>query len=65
MPERDAAMPDINQAIAAKLQGYPPAVAELATRAVQLAGELRVDDVVEALEALVRQVARNQEPAQP
>jgi hypothetical protein len=65
MPKRETAMPDINQAIAVKLQGYSPAVSSLATRAVQLAGKLAADDVVEALEALVREVARNEGSEEP
>jgi type II secretory pathway predicted ATPase ExeA len=64
MAKRKAAIPDINQAIAAKLQGYPQTVSELAMRAVQLAGSLTADDVAEAMEALVREMARSEGPAE-
>ena len=51
-------LPDVNRLIVERLQSYPAAVAELAVRAVQLSENLPEASVFEALQGLVRDLAR-------
>lgn len=51
-------LPDVNQLIMERLRSYPAAVAELATRAVQLSENLPEATVFEALQGLVRDAVR-------
>lgn len=51
-------MPDINNLIREKLQGYPEDVAELALKALELSEEYPYQTVAEQLESIVRQIVR-------
>ena len=51
-------MSDVNELIAEKLRKYPREVADLATRALQLAATYQERDVEEQLKGILRQVVR-------
>ena len=52
------ALPDVNTLIVEKLKLYPPAISEMAIKAIQLSEDLPEATVFEALQGFVRQVAR-------
>ena len=53
--------PEVNQLIINKLKSYPPVVAELAIKAIQLSENLPEATVLEALQGAVRDIARKME----
>ncbi len=57
----DLIAPDINGLIIERLGAYPPAVREVAIRAVQLSETLPESAVADQLLALVRRLARPQD----
>ena len=51
-------LPDVNALILEKLQLYPPAISEMAIKAIQLSEDLPEATVFEALQSFVREVVR-------
>ena len=60
MTEQNKRAPGVNPLIIGKLSACPPAVQELAARAVELAENLPEASVVEALESVVRDLVREE-----
>jgi hypothetical protein len=53
--------PEVNQMIIKKLRSYPDSVSELAIKAIQLSENLPEATVFEALQGMVRDLARKME----
>lgn len=51
-------LPDVNELIIEKLKLYPPAISEMAIKAIQLSEDLPEATVFEALQNYVREVVR-------